>query len=89
LNFFCRFVTKVCVVGERIIASASGDGSVRIWDMLNGHQIDCFDLNKIYKNAEELKENPKATVVVMDLAFEPSSKYLFALIEGYDLISTI
>ncbi len=53
-----------------------------MWDMLNGEQIDCVDLNVVYKSSQELKENPKATVVVMDLAFESSSKILFALIEG-------
>lgn len=48
-----EFVTNVELYNNTLI-SASGDGTIRLWNYFNGEQIDCMDTNQ-YVNDEILK----------------------------------
>ncbi len=73
-------MNKVCVLEGNDIASCSGDGTVRSWNMITGEMKDCLDLNSLFLQKEN--SDKKGTVVVMDLAYDEATRMLFALVEG-------
>jgi len=41
-----EFVTSICFLGEDILLSGSGDGTVRVWKYLEGREICCHEVHK-------------------------------------------
>jgi WD40 repeat protein len=78
--FFQRFVNKVCVLDDNVIASCSGDGTVRCWNLRSGEMLDYVDLNNVFLDSSNTAE--KKSVVVMDLDYDHANGLVFALVEG-------
>jgi len=69
INNYClghtEFVTSICFLGEDLLLSGSGDGSVRVWRYLDGKEMYCHE---VFKDVEiEVQEDLENMDVKDDL----------------------
>lgn len=53
-----EFVTNIEIIGKMLI-SASGDGTLRLWDYLSGKQLDCMSTNEFVEDKVLLEDFTK------------------------------
>lgn len=89
-----EFVTKIKFLTDKILVSASGDGTVRLWNFMEGEEVNLIDTNKyvedrnlLQKFASRFEKTEICALPVSDMNIHFSSEYYLAVsICGCDLI---